>query len=136
MPGPPPQPHTRRRNSHAGFTVLPAVGRRAPRLPGRPDQAIRDAWAAWWGSPMASQWTDGDVPSLLVMAASYGRALTGNARAANEFRQLADRFGLSPLGRLRNRWTLEEEEAEGAQQADATVVRLHPAGGGPPETSA
>jgi hypothetical protein len=47
-----------------------------------------------------------------------------------EARQWADRFGMSPLARLRNRWLLPESgEAEAsAERADATVIRLRPSG--------
>lgn len=76
---------------------------------------------------MGAVWTDHDVPTLVLAARNYQRALAGSPQAASEYRQWADRFGLSPLARRKNLWLLPggEDEAEaGAAKADATVIRL------------
>jgi hypothetical protein len=138
--GPPPNPNARRTNSRVeGFTTLPpARTGPAPKLPGGVDwlPATRAAWKAWWASPQASQWTDDDVPQVVVMAAKYQAALEGDQAASSEFRQWSDRFGMSPLARLKNRWLLptDEEPAtprsgrqRAAQAPMAGVVRLHSA---------
>lgn len=126
--GPPPNPNARRRNDRqSGFEVLPAEGREPPPLPGPGwSKAGRAAWETWWRSPMGGKWTDHDVPQVVLMCRCYQRAMAGNVAAAPEFRQWADRFGLAPLARLKNRWVLpgDQEPESRASKADANVIRL------------
>lgn len=129
MSGPPPNPNARRRNNREkGFTTL--AGRRAevPKLPTikghRWSAATRKAWASWWSSPQATRWPDDDIPQVALMAACYQRAITGDMEALKELRQWADRFGLSPLARLRNRWLVEGPDVAAAQGAEATVSNI------------
>lgn len=129
MPGPPPNPNARRRNNREkGFTTL--AGRRAevPKLPSvkgrRWSQATRRAWEAWWSSPQATRWTDDDVPQLVLVAGLYQRALEGDGGATTELRQWTDRFGLSPMGRLRNRWLVAPPDLAAAEGAEAPVAKV------------
>ena len=130
MPGPPPNPHARRRNAGSGFTDLPATGWDAPpKLPPRKEEgrgwlkATRDAWDAWWRSPMASQWLEADA-TVLMAAIAYDEALRGSLDHAKEFRLLSDRLGLSSMSRLKHRWSLPAEAADAAGESDATVRKL------------
>lgn len=137
MSGPDPQPNARRRNKSSPWTVLPK-GREGP-IPSLGSRGkgrgwlkpTREAWNLWWRSPMATQWSADDLPSLRIMASAYDEALRSGARdKLAEFRQWADRFGLSPRARLRNRWLLageeppDEEGQAAGEQSDAAVVRL------------
>lgn len=109
MPGPPPNPNSRRQRGLSGgyVTLLGPRTDPAPELPGDHwSPATRTAWATWWGSPAATQWTDADLPSAVAMASAYEGAVAGDPKAMAEFRQWADRFGLSPLARIRNGWRL------------------------------
>lgn len=126
--GPPPNPNARRRNDRsAGFRTLPErCSRPAPPCPLRSKRA-RGVWESWWSSPMAEEWHEADVEWLGL---ALRMLLSDDVQAAKEARQWADRFGMSPLARLRNRWLLPESgEAEAsAERADATVIRLRPSG--------
>ncbi len=131
MPGPPPNPNARRKNDRqTGFTTL--VGRRAvvPRLPAvkghRWSAATRAAWAAWWASPQATRWTDDDVPQLVLVARLYEAALAGEQAALVELRQWSDRFGMTPLARLKNRWLVPapETSTEAAAETPSNVTSI------------
>jgi hypothetical protein len=128
MPGPMPNPDARRRNAGSSFKTLPSHGRQGP-VPPLPRQSkmlqvTRDAWEAWWKSPMATQWTDSDVPEVALAAGCFDAAMRGDLDSAKEFRMWADRFGLSPKARLANRWTVEVSAAAGADAAAGEVVKL------------
>ena len=129
MPGPPPNPNARRANKRdEGFTEL--AGRREgpiPPLPGDEwSEHTRDAWQRWWTSPQATQWSEADYDSVLLMAVAFDQAITGGGKAMTEFRQMADRFGLSPMARLRNRWIVKpDSDAEAAaEDAESTVGKV------------
>lgn len=132
MSGPAPNPNARRRNNREkGFSTLAGQRAEIPKLPAvkghRWSPVTRRAWDSWWSSPQATKWTDDDVPQVVLAARMYELALTGDGKALTEFRQWADRFGLSPLGRLRNRWLVAPPAlaaAEGAEQTVATVTQL------------
>lgn len=125
--GPPPNPNARRANKRTdGFVTLPA-GRPGspPKLPGTKwTKDDRDTWRRWWASPQATQWTDDDVLSLTLALRLYQSARLGSIEAAKEFRQWADRFGLHPLARLRNRWVVEagSDAERGAEAVEASVA--------------
>ncbi len=131
MPGPPPNPNARRKNDRqTGFTTL--AGRRStvPRLPSVKGQrwsaATRAAWAAWWASPQATRWTDDDVPQLVLVARLYEAALAGEQAALVELRQWSDRFGMTPLARLKNRWLVPapETSTEAAAETPSNVTSI------------
>ena len=119
--GPPPNPNARRQNKRTDGFVRLSGARTAP-APELPEsdwlEVTVEAWQTWWASPQATQWHDADLPTLYLMAAVYQSAMLGDPKAMTEFRQMADRFGLSPLARLRNRWLVEpESEVEAAAEA-------------------
>jgi hypothetical protein len=65
------------------------------------------------------------------MARCFDLALGGDKAAMAEFRRWSDRFGLSPMGRLKNRCLVEpptSETEEAASNAAAAVIRLHSRG--------
>jgi len=131
MPGPPPNPNARRKNDRqTGFTTLAGCRSTVPRLPtikGRSwSAATRAAWAAWWASPQATRWTDDDVPQLVLVARLYEAALAGEQAALVELRQWSDRFGMTPLARLKNRWLVPapETSTEAAAEAPSNVTSI------------
>jgi hypothetical protein len=71
-------------------------------------------------------WDDSDLPSLYLMAAAFEAGLGGERTALTEFRQMSDRFGLSPMARLKNRWVIEPgSDAEpAAERAESTVGKV------------
>jgi hypothetical protein len=73
---------------------------------------------------MASQWLEADGPGLVPLASLVERVHEGDAPLGivQEVRQLEDRFGLSPLARLRLQWEVERNPAavsNGAKGDDA-----------------
>jgi len=131
MPGPPPKPNARRTNDRqAGFTTLVGLRSTVPRLPTIKGHswsaATRAAWAAWWASPQATRWTDDDVPQLVLVARLYEAALAGEQAALVELRQWSDRFGMTPLARLKNRWLVAapETSAEAAAEVPSNVTGI------------
>lgn len=128
MPGPPPNPNARRKNDRqTGFTTLVGCRSTVPRLPSikahRWSPATRAAWAAWWASPQATRWTDDDVPQLVLVARLYESALAGEQAALVELRQWSDRFGMTPLARLKNRWLVPPPETA-EEQGAATLANV------------
>lgn len=137
MPGPPPKDASlrARRNKTATAAKLRAVGddegvdheARHP-LPERRDEdgnvipwhaMATDLWREVWGSPMAAEYLDADVPGLYVLAAltdAYWKGIDqgkiGKELAAEIRLQRID-YGLTPIARRRLQW--EVERAESAQ---------------------
>jgi hypothetical protein len=115
--GPAPKAPEQRRRANAPtageWIELPAsAGTKPPALPKRPkgfawSPRTKQAWRAWWGDPVSSQWSDGDrdlVYHLLYVHESWVREPTVSAAA--EIRQLRDNLGLSPKGRQDRRWRI------------------------------
>ena len=78
---------------------------------------------------MASQWLEADVPGLERLAALVERVNGGDVPLGvlQEVRQLEDRFGLSPLARLRLQWEVAREPGEtsnGSKGDDARWRRV------------
>jgi hypothetical protein len=67
-------------------------------------------WQAWWGSPMAHMWDEGDWPGLQRLIVM----IDGGKENASEVRLQEDRFGLSPKGRQGLRWALPVDEVKPA----------------------
>jgi hypothetical protein len=118
-PTPPKPAHLRRnRNRKQGseWAVLDRVySGPIPALPGISkwsEDTIR-LWKAIWRTPMATQWNEGDVGHLSIVALVRQRFLEGDMRLAREVRQSMDDFGLTPKGRQR-RWVITEKDAERA----------------------
>jgi hypothetical protein len=81
-------------------------------------------WEAIWRTPMATQWNEGDVGALLILALARQRFLDGEMRLGREVRQLVDDFGLSPKGRQLRRWVITEKDAERAGISLGDVAEL------------
>ena len=63
---------------------------------------------------MATQWDEGDLEGLAVLAMARQRLLKGDMRLLKEVRQGHDDFGLSPKGRQLRRWVITDKDAERA----------------------
>lgn len=130
MPGPLPkhQSQRRRRNkaNPSAAVLLDAGGRSAPPLPEAVwSEEIISWWETIWSAPMASQYLDADVASLVRLARLKQSLLSDDVAfgVLAEIRQLEDRFGLSPLARRRLEWQIaEEDEVERKRQPLADNV--------------
>lgn len=131
MPGPPPKSDDERLRRNAPtfqWVTLPAAGYDGPipQLPStRPalQAASKTMWRTWWRSPMATQWLESDVPTLLRllrMIDSEARGTLGNSADRAEIRQLLDRFGLTPRGRQQLRWVIAGDD--GVQESGPRVT--------------
>jgi hypothetical protein len=116
--GPPPKKASERRNRNpkqAGDWVqLPAEGRKG-RIPALPKGFARSTQAWWkkiWRSPMATQWSEADIPALIELAMLRERLVEdGKISVAGEVRLRSDQFGLTPEGRQKRRWVITDEDA-------------------------
>jgi hypothetical protein len=119
--GPAPKPREQRRDRHkkqAGDWVqLPPGGYQGP-IPSLAGVGLSDStyewWKTIWRSPMATQWTEGDVPALKELAMLRELLLDGKMSVAAEVRLRSDSFGLTPAGRQQRRWMITEEDQERA----------------------
>ena len=131
MKGVPPKPRHQRRNRNplrAGDWILLPEGRKGP-APSCAGYGLNSASQSWWRSiwrsPMATQWTDGDVPALLELAILRERLLDGKLSVASEVRLRTNEFGLSPAGRQSRRWMITEKDQERAgYKKPGTVTKL------------
>jgi len=66
------------------------------------------------------------VPQLVLVAKLYESVLAGEQGALAELRQWSDRFGMSPLARLKNRWLVAapETSTEAAAEAPSNVTSI------------
>lgn len=129
MPGPLPKPASerQRRNKRDIGTIVPIESARSiPKPPPGLQALIRSAWESFWTTPLAQLITDADLPALhrlfdlydeldrIWRAAKKHRIVTGSQgqevlnplykqsdSLRNEIRQLEDRFGLTPMARLK-----------------------------------
>ncbi len=118
--GPAPKPADQRRNRSAkrdgDWVTLPAEGHRGA-IPSLPrglgiTKTTREWWKAIWRTPMATQWTAGDVPALTELAVLRERLVVdGKVSVAPEVRLRSDQFGLTPKGRQERRWIITDEDA-------------------------
>lgn len=74
-------------------------------------KGIESWWREIWRSPMATQWSKGDIPALIELAILRDRFMTGSVSGANEVRLRSDQFGLTPEGRQKRRWLITDEDA-------------------------
>lgn len=117
MPGPLPKPERRRRNKPVLGEWQPTVGigwQHGP-IPPAPDgmrEASRDAWQQWMTSWWASHWDSQDLPVLRQIVALFDAAERGQASPTERalLGQQLDKFGLTPYGRLRLRWSAPKVE--------------------------
>lgn len=116
-PAPKKPDQRRRRNKPAAgdWIQLPIDGRKgpAPTLPKDLELSTTTHkwWKEIWRSPMATQWTDADVPALIELAILRNRFMVGSLQFANEVRLRSDQFGLTPEGRQKRRWIITDEDA-------------------------
>jgi hypothetical protein len=116
VPRLPKHPSKLRRSNSPSWVLLPAKGRTEP----APELSAEYPWYDWtraywariWSSPMATQWSEWDVPALQRLAKLQEDALLGGAAAkvGAEIRQLEDRFGLNPKARRTMGWQIEGED--------------------------
>jgi hypothetical protein len=118
----------RNRNPKAGgeWVVLPKEGFKGsiPSLEGEGlSKPIQKWWRMIWRTPMATQWTSGDVPALLELAHLKERLADGKVSVASEVRLRSDHFGLTPKGRQERRWVITEEDAARAGTDEVAAAR-------------
>jgi hypothetical protein len=77
---------------------------------------MQDSTRAWWelvwSSPMAAVYLPSDVPTLVRLALLLDQGSVASPKVLSEIRLLEDRFGLSPLARLRLQWQVDQVAAE------------------------
>ena len=115
MPGPAPDPRSRRSQQRSASVVsLPSRGRRG-RTPAWPlEGEPPSTWAAVWKLPQAVEW---ERLRLHRVVARYALLLVlverdeAVAALLSEARQMEDRLGLSPMAMARLRWEIVDEPA-------------------------
>jgi hypothetical protein len=130
VPSPIPKHPSERRNRNqkqgGEWIVLPADGYKG-KIPSLAGLGLNKGTHAWWKkiwrTPMATQWTEGDIPALLELAALRERLLDGKISIAGEVRLRSDQFGLTPAGRQQRRWVITEEDAVRAGTADELAIQ-------------
>lgn len=149
MPGPPPKPRRERarRNKETPDAVLdPELEIDVASIPPLPDVTIEEGedgepvdaprdwnpmtvrwWNALWTSPVASQYTKMDEFELVRLAQLVDEVNWGNLQkdVLNEVRQMADRFGLSPLARRRLGWVVKSGDVQDKPQPADNVVSIN-----------
>lgn len=115
--------------------------------------STRAWWERVWASPMAGQWIDSDIPSVVRLALLHDLVERqflvvadgpiphlrmsdlpeGTVRVVfespvqssllSEMRQLEDRLGLSPMARRRLQWELPEDGAVQVSAGDELAAR-------------
>lgn len=129
--GPPPDPSALRRNrptDKAGWTTLPAGGRRGPApewpLVSPADREL-DLWEDLWSRPQAVMWEELGQHlevAMYVRCLAEAERIDGRIDIKKLARQYMDSLGLSVQGMLRNRWKVAP-----AAEVDDTVVPAAPA---------
>ena len=113
MPRPLKDPAVRqRRNRESTAATLPGSPATPQLLPDREDGAKwrREAvqiWTLAWESPMAKEYTEADVPGLLLLAdLTHAYWTKPETKLAGEIRQQRMSYGLDPMARRRLGWKL------------------------------
>lgn len=132
MPGsgplPKPAAQRRRRNTAPGEQSLrPGDAIPAPKLPFRVAAATASWWASIWASPMAPMWLPSDTHGLFMLADLMDSYWTASdpavkAKLSTEIRLQSQRFGLSPIDRVRLRWNVVEPPKATANKPTARRV--------------
>lgn len=142
MPGPPPNPNARRRNSGSGFTTLPAAGRPGPppewpfRTDRRPFRGRRRAlWHELWATPMAMLWDRHRWPvpvaRYVEMVLEYEEDPKGaSSTLLSELRQAEQLLAMTQVGLLKARAAIDLTSVPGEGMAPSSVVLLTPRIGG------
>lgn len=135
MPGPPPNPNSRKqsRGLSAGLWVeLPAEGYQGP-LPRWPletvpyDKLIRSVWRRVWRTPQAAAWIqlgwlDEVANYTRLVAASQSPEL--DLKVLTECRQYADRLGLNTMAMLRHHWRIRAADISHVPATAPTPRRI------------
>lgn len=142
MPGPAPKPDGQRRRRNAAPTTLrlPAEGRRGdvPTWPllGRAPRL----WAELWALPQAAAWEhlhlqrlvatyvqdSVDVAALRSQLNRTGEAPAQYGTLKNRIDKLQVELGLTPMGLLKNRWEIVQDEVSEKREETAPVVTSAP----------
>lgn len=129
MPRPLKHPEQRRNRVKPGggeWITLPSEGYKG-KIPSLAGYGLSKSTHAWWKkiwrTPMATQWTEGDIPALIELAILRERLLDGKISVAGEVRLRSDQFGLTPEGRQKRRWVITEEDAVRAGIADEVSIQ-------------
>jgi hypothetical protein len=129
MPGPAPKFARRRRNVPERGEWQPTVGigwqgDEWPKCPSNLKPATRRTWEVWFSSWFASHWTEDDLPMLELIARLYDKCVTDQASASeqNQFRQLADSYGITPKGQQDRRWQPPKEEPAPVVDTETTFA--------------
>jgi hypothetical protein len=122
MPGsgplPKPSAQRRRRNTAPGTRSLrQSDAPEAPKLPFKVADATASWWASIWASPMAGEWEESDRHGLFMLARLLDDFWTTDdattrAKLSTEVRLQGQRYGLSPIDRVRLRWEAPKHPAE------------------------
>ena len=117
-----PEERRNRAKPRAGEWVdLPAEGRKGP-VPPVPKGALGAQGKAWWKtvwkSPMATMWTEEDIPALLELAVLREQLMFGKVSVAPEVRLRSGEFGLTPKGRQDRRWRIVTDTGEMVEPKD------------------
>lgn len=129
MPGPAPNPTSRRQTGNQAHTWLdlPAEGY-SGEVPEWPLSEATDPefamWQRYWRKPQAAAWAR---IQLVDEAALYVRAFLlgaeGDVKAMAEARQIGDRLGLNPTAMLKNRWRVRGDDLGVKRQAKKPPAR-------------
>lgn len=123
MPGPLPDPNRKRSQPGAiPTTRLPAAGRSgpAPKCPYDLDQPGRTWWEWAWHTPQACAWDAGSLYAVARRAHLEDGDRT--ISILREARELDDRLGLTPKGRINLRLTIEADPEPEAPTAPDEVA--------------
>lgn len=106
---------TRARTNVVPGAATLMLGRSGP-VPDLPDgvdwvDEVREAWVAWWQSPMAAEFHESDEHQLIVQAYLLqdfyaADSPTLRLEAAKELRLQRKDFGFTPYDRRRLQWTI------------------------------
>jgi hypothetical protein len=127
MPGPAPKPAAQRQRANRHTTATTVMVGPAVRvdLPADYHDLTRAWWTTIWGSPIADEWVDADVPGLVALAQlveDFWRAEAADrAKRHAEVRMASREYGLSPFSRRQLQW--EIRRVEGAKPARPTGPR-------------
>jgi hypothetical protein len=123
MPGPPPNPNSRRQSGNQAHTWLdlPAEGYAGsiPDWPiGEADVTERAMWDRYWRKPQAAAWARiGLTDEVALYVRAFVIATRGDIKAMAEARQIGDRLGLNPTAMLKNRWRVVADEVTDKREA-------------------
>lgn len=129
MPGPAPNPASRRQTGNQAHTWLdlPAGGYDG-KIPDWPMATVSerelDLWAAIWRSPQAAAWSlNGWTHDVAMYVRYFAKGESGSLDSAKEARMWSDRLGLNPTAMLKNRWRVRPDETAERRDAKAKPKR-------------